>query len=116
MVIVPPYVDRIWGIWYMGSHYKIPKAIFYLLKGDYTPLLHCPALPAAQAQALTKAGLPQLSRESAAGGSFFFKAPCKVVRFCSMQGSENNAPRASGLLEQVPGIILPHESVAPISS
>ena len=81
MVIVPPYVDRIWGIWYMGSHYNIPRAIFYLLKGDYTPLLflHCPALPAAQAQALTKAGLPQLSRESAAGGSFFFsKLPAKV--------------------------------------
>ena len=27
-------VDRIWGI--CGSYYKIPKAIFYLLKGDYT--------------------------------------------------------------------------------
>ena len=26
-------VPRIWGIW--GSDYKIPKAIFYLLKGDY---------------------------------------------------------------------------------
>ena len=26
-------VDRIWGIW--GSYYNIPKAIFYLLKGDY---------------------------------------------------------------------------------
>ena len=25
--------DRIWGIW--GSYYNIPKAIFYLLKGDY---------------------------------------------------------------------------------
>ena len=29
----PPQVDRIWGI--MGSYYNIPKAIFYLLKGDY---------------------------------------------------------------------------------
>ena len=29
----PPLVDRIWGIW--GSYYNIPKAIFYLLKGDY---------------------------------------------------------------------------------
>ena len=28
-------VDRIWGIW--GSFYKIPKAIFYLLKGDCKP-------------------------------------------------------------------------------
>ena len=26
---------RIWGIG--GSYYKIPKAIFYLLKGDYKP-------------------------------------------------------------------------------
>ena len=36
----PPKVDRIWGIW--ESYYNIPKAIFYLLKGDYrdtkTPL------------------------------------------------------------------------------
>ena len=32
----PPYVDRIWGIWGIwGSCYNIPKAIFYLLKGDY---------------------------------------------------------------------------------
>ena len=29
----PPQVDRTWGIW--GSYCKIPKAIFYLLKGDY---------------------------------------------------------------------------------
>ena len=29
----PPLVDRIWGLW--GSYYNIPKAIFYLLKGDY---------------------------------------------------------------------------------
>ena len=29
----PPYVERIWGMW--GSYYTIPKAIFYLLKGDY---------------------------------------------------------------------------------
>ena len=29
----PPEVDRIWGIW--GSLYNIPKAIFYLLNGDY---------------------------------------------------------------------------------
>ena len=28
----PSEVDRIWGKW--GSHY-IPKAIFYLLKGDF---------------------------------------------------------------------------------
>ena len=28
----PPDVDRIWGIW--GSYYNIPKAVFYLLKGD----------------------------------------------------------------------------------
>ena len=32
-VYSPPYVDRIWGIW--GCFYKIPKAVFYLLKGDY---------------------------------------------------------------------------------
>ena len=25
---------RIWGIW--GSYYNIPKAIFYVLKGDYS--------------------------------------------------------------------------------
>ena len=31
---VPLKVDRIWGIW--GSYYNIPKAIFYLLKGDYS--------------------------------------------------------------------------------
>ena len=30
----PPLVDRKWGI-LMGSDYNIPKAIFYLLKGDY---------------------------------------------------------------------------------
>ena len=30
----PPQVDTIWGIW--GSNYNIPRAIFYLLKGDYT--------------------------------------------------------------------------------
>ena len=30
----PPQVDRIWSIW--ESSYNIPKAIFYLLKGDYT--------------------------------------------------------------------------------
>ena len=28
-----PKVDRIWGIW--GPYYNIPKAIFYLLQGDY---------------------------------------------------------------------------------
>ena len=28
-----PQVDRIWGTW--GSYYNMPKAIFYLLKGDY---------------------------------------------------------------------------------
>ena len=28
----PPKIDRIWGIW--ESCYIIPKAIFYLLKGD----------------------------------------------------------------------------------
>ena len=27
--------DRIWGIW--GSYYSIPKAMFYLLKGNSTP-------------------------------------------------------------------------------
>ena len=32
-VYSPPLVDRIQGIW--GSYYHIPKAIFYLLKGDY---------------------------------------------------------------------------------
>ena len=32
-VYSPPYVDGIWGKW--GSDYNIPKAIFYLLKGDY---------------------------------------------------------------------------------
>ena len=31
--IVPLKIDRIWGIW--GSYYRIPKAIFYLPKGDY---------------------------------------------------------------------------------
>ena len=30
----PPQVDRIWGI--SGSCSNIPKAILYLLKGDYT--------------------------------------------------------------------------------
>ena len=30
--IVPLMVDRLWGIW--GSYYTIPKAIFYLLRGD----------------------------------------------------------------------------------
>ena len=34
VLLSPPQVDRIWGIW--GSYYNIPKAIFYLLKGDYT--------------------------------------------------------------------------------
>ena len=29
----PSYVDRIWDIW--GSQYNIPKAILYLIKGDY---------------------------------------------------------------------------------
>ena len=29
----PPEIDRLWGIW--GSYFSIPKAIFYLLKGDY---------------------------------------------------------------------------------
>ena len=28
-------ITRQWGIW--GSYYKIPKSIFYLLKGDYNP-------------------------------------------------------------------------------
>ena len=28
----PPYVDRIRAIW--GSYFDIPKAIFYLLRGD----------------------------------------------------------------------------------
>ena len=28
-----PEVDRIWGIW--GCYDNLPKAIFYLLKGDY---------------------------------------------------------------------------------
>ena len=32
-VIVPLLVDRIWVIW--GSYFNIPKAIFYLLQGDY---------------------------------------------------------------------------------
>ena len=34
-LIVPSYADRIWGIW--GPYYSIPKAILYLLKGDYNP-------------------------------------------------------------------------------
>ena len=29
----PRYVDRIWVIW--GAYYNTPKAIFYLLEGDY---------------------------------------------------------------------------------
>ena len=33
MMYSAPQVDRIWGIW--GSYYNIPKAIFYLLNGDY---------------------------------------------------------------------------------
>ena len=32
----PPEVDGIWGIW--GSHYYIPKAIFYLINRDYKHL------------------------------------------------------------------------------
>ena len=35
LVYSPPKVDRICGIW--GVYYNIPKAIFNLLKGDYTP-------------------------------------------------------------------------------
>ena len=31
--IDPPEVDRIQDIW--GSYCSLPKAIFYLLKGDY---------------------------------------------------------------------------------
>ena len=31
----PPEVDRIWRIW--GSYSNIPKAMSYLLKGDYNP-------------------------------------------------------------------------------
>ena len=41
----PPEVDRIWAI--RGFWYNIPKAIFYLLKGDYSPELTkliCPIL------------------------------------------------------------------------
>ena len=34
--IVPLQVDRVWGTW--GSCYNKPKAIFYLLKGDYRDL------------------------------------------------------------------------------
>ena len=33
----PPEVDRIWGI--SGSCHNIPKAIFYLLKGDYKGII-----------------------------------------------------------------------------
>ena len=32
-----PLRDRLWGIW--GSYYDIPRAIFYLLKGDYNEVL-----------------------------------------------------------------------------
>ena len=32
----PPKVYRIWGIW--GSYHNMPKAMFYLLKGDYNGL------------------------------------------------------------------------------
>ena len=32
-VYSPPYLDRIWGIW--GSYYNIPKAVSFLLQGDY---------------------------------------------------------------------------------
>ena len=31
----PPLVHRVWGM--LGSYYNIPKAKFYLLKGDYKP-------------------------------------------------------------------------------
>ena len=31
-VYSPPEVERIWNLW--GSYYSVPKAIFYLLKGD----------------------------------------------------------------------------------
>ena len=31
-VCSPPLLDRIWGMW--GFYYNIPKAMFYLLKGD----------------------------------------------------------------------------------
>ena len=33
LIASPPNVDRIWGI--CGSYFNIPKAIFYLLTGDY---------------------------------------------------------------------------------
>ena len=33
--MVPPEVDRIWDIW--GSYSHLPKALFYLLKGNYKP-------------------------------------------------------------------------------
>ena len=33
MIVPLKYVDRRWGI--RGSYYNIPRAIFYLLKGDY---------------------------------------------------------------------------------
>ena len=29
----PPSVDRLWDIW--GPYYNVPRAIFYLLKGDF---------------------------------------------------------------------------------
>ena len=36
-------LGRIWGIW--GSYYNIPRAIFYLLKGDYNRMVLLPAHP-----------------------------------------------------------------------
>ena len=32
-LLLPPEINRIWGIW--ESYYNLPKAIFYLRKGDY---------------------------------------------------------------------------------
>ena len=56
-VYSPPQVDRIWGIIW-GSFYNIPKAIFYLLKGDYIPAKHSPELR-------TPASLPNCENGSA---------------------------------------------------
>ena len=40
MVDSPPKLDRISGIW--GSYYYVPKAILYLLKGDYIDMTSFP--------------------------------------------------------------------------
>ena len=72
---------------YMGSYYNIPKAIFYLLKGDHKSYFVFPNLPIAALEAAPRsrrsadAERARRRRRAAYGGSFRDGKRFRVQKF-----------------------------------